>query len=962
MLGLMVWAISLALRKAILMNRETDPRTTFLRSWWNPVSEEARALRNMAAAFLLVIFSIVGYIFAVADFFPAGYRVLLTALLPMVSAISFAQLYMVSIPERISYRAKLLGMSVLLMLFFLSLGAVWIFRSEEKLYVESRRHGTELLALRMKAGSEPRPGKDMRYVARREANGFRVLAAAKDTRLPAVLPLREGIARGRRAYTPEGARLYRALPDGRLFVIFRQAREEGMLEVGFDYTAFRAHMHVAVTRTLIAVACAVLMLLIVFPFMLRAGLTAPLERLLTAVRKISGGDYSIHLPVRGRDTIGELSTAFNHMSGVIRENTAELENQVRERTAGLEVSNRKLAEMDRLKTNFFTNLSHEIRTPLTLLLAPLESVMGERDGRLERESVAGMHRNALRLLNLVNNLLNLSRLDARGDELRLLSGDIAAYVRELAGGFEAVAAARGLYLRVDAEPERIIARFDAARVETILLNLLSNAVKFTKRGGVHARVRRRGDKVEIAVEDTGPGIPESARELIFDRYGRFEGDSRYYGGNPSGSGIGLALAGELARSHGGRIRLDSEPGRGSTFILELPGIAPDEEKPNSEASNLDTPGGSSESRELVLTQLEVEAAAMVESREPASTSGDGPLVLVVEDHGDMRSYLSSLLREEYRVVTASNGREGLALAARETPALIVSDVMMPDMNGLELLAALREDERSRLVPFVLLSAKAAVADRLAGLDLEADDYITKPFHPEEFLLRVRNLMNRTGLLDGLIEKNRLEIYDDLHDHLGARLTDLAILTDKLLARTRAGNASPAEHAVLLNSLEENIALIRSGFKSWLLEVEDLRLLRDDFLDGLQLSLIRRYSGSERLIRFHATDEVRDLLALPELDSVKSILFAAAREITTNDLKYGEGAAEWTLTSEGDLVSLQVESRSHYGADATAGMGMAGIRRRVEEPGGRLRETLENGSYRLLIELPLNRHEHENTLV
>jgi signal transduction histidine kinase/ligand-binding sensor domain-containing protein/DNA-binding response OmpR family regulator len=414
-----------------------------------------------------------------------------------------------------------------------------------------------------------------------------------------------------------------------------------------------------------------------------------------------------------------------------------LERLVEERTATIADQAERLRELDHLKTQFFANVSHELRTPLTLTLGPLRDSLDGRFGPL-REELAGQVRlalqNAERLLGLVDQLLDIARLDAGRLKLRPRRGDLAELVRHRVEAFLPLAERREVDLSLEAPPEPVEADFDEAQLEKVFDNLLVNALKFTPRGG---RVRvaldaPAGDaeEVEVSVEDDGPGIPADQLERVFERF--------YQGGRGEsgpGAGIGLALARQLAELHQGSIAVASEPGHGTRFTVRLKrrlGIAGGEtEEPPPAAPQTGTP------------DLDDTRAAA----EPAP-SQDRTTVLVVDDNADIRAYVRRHLEPDYRVIEAGDGIQGLKRARSFLPDLVISDVMMPGLDGNALFRSLREDPELDLVPVILLTAKASAENRIQGLRDGVEDYLVKPFDPRELKARVDNLLaSRRRLLE-----------------------------------------------------------------------------------------------------------------------------------------------------------------------------------------------------------------------
>jgi signal transduction histidine kinase len=397
-----------------------------------------------------------------------------------------------------------------------------------------------------------------------------------------------------------------------------------------------------------------------------------------------------------------------------------------------------LAEVDRAKTAFFSNVSHEFRTPLTLILGPLEDELAERDGALppERHQRLGtVHRNALRLLKLVNTLLDFSRIEAGRMQASFESVDLAVETAELASVFRSAFAKAGLAFEVDCRPLPEPIWIDREMWEKVALNLLSNALKHTFEGGVTVQLRWTGEGAELLVQDTGVGISADELPRVFERFHRVKGTRAR---SHEGTGIGLALVRELVQLHGGSVRAESREGQGTTFVVALrSGTA--HLPPDRIGRSMAHPG------------RQARAAAFVEEAMhwlPGTSDGQvdatpriggeaRPRILWADDNADMRDYVARLLASEYEVVAVGDGAAALESALGDPPDLVLSDVMMPELDGFGLLQVLRSDPRTRTVPVILLSARAGEEAALEGLHAGADDYLVKPFSARELLARVR---------------------------------------------------------------------------------------------------------------------------------------------------------------------------------------------------------------------------------
>ena len=404
-----------------------------------------------------------------------------------------------------------------------------------------------------------------------------------------------------------------------------------------------------------------------------------------------------------------------------------------------------LAQIDRAKTMFFSNVSHEFRTPLTLILGPVEDALAAPDTALHGESLHAVHRSAVRLLRLVNSLLDFARIEAGRLQMTFVPTNLAAVTADLASSFRSVVERAGLTYVVDTPPLAESVYVDPAQWEKVVLNLISNAYKFTLAGEITVRLRLDGDQVQLTVKDSGTGIP--ARELphIFDRFHRVEGAK---GRSFEGTGIGLSLVQELVKLHGGEVRASSVEGAGSTFTVSLPtGRAHLPADRVSERGSAAVTMGAApyvlEASQWLGADQEQEAVTpspLEEVPTPPVAPGTGRArarVLVVDDNADMRSYLTRLLFPHWHIEVFADGDSALESARNQPPDLVLSDVMMPGLDGYGLLRALRDHPRTSQIPVVLLSARAGEEALLEGLETGADDYLVKPFSARELLARVQ---------------------------------------------------------------------------------------------------------------------------------------------------------------------------------------------------------------------------------
>ena len=396
-----------------------------------------------------------------------------------------------------------------------------------------------------------------------------------------------------------------------------------------------------------------------------------------------------------------------------------------------------LADLDHAKTTFFGNVSHEFRTPLTLMLGPLRDELA--DARLPqhtRESLELAYRNGLRMLKLVNALLDFSRIEAGRMTARFERTDLAGLTADLAGAFRSACESAGLRLHVSCEPAAHETYVDREMWEKIVLNLLSNAFKFTFDGGIEVRLADDGDRAVLTVRDSGVGIPPGEMPRLFERFHRVEGTRAR---THEGSGIGLAMVSELVRIHGGEIRAQSEPGKGSVFTVSVPHghkhlpadqVAEGRARAEGEA----TPHAAVHMQEVLgwLRSATPDGLPMVTPSEAGRAR-----ILVADDNADMREYIRRLLNESWDVVCVADGVAAMQALLTARFDLVICDVMMPRMGGFELLAAIRADPSMRDMPVLMLSARAGEEARVVGRDAGADDYLVKPFTARELVGQVR---------------------------------------------------------------------------------------------------------------------------------------------------------------------------------------------------------------------------------
>ncbi len=450
-------------------------------------------------------------------------------------------------------------------------------------------------------------------------------------------------------------------------------------------------------------------------------------------------------------------------SAVIRYRGAQREHRAREELADLSeelaTALERLQENDRLKNEFFANISHELRTPLTLILSPVEDMLSRELPPGTKKSLTIVRRNAQRLLRLIDDLLDLARLDARGLRLNVARVDLTDLVERVAESARPAAEAHDIEL-VSEVGQNTVVFGDPHRLEIILTNLLGNAIKFTPAdGSVHIRLWSDQAGVHVSVTDTGPGIAPEDLDRIFDRFYQVEGSEQRVKG---GAGIGLPLAKSLAELHGGELTVSSKLGHGATFTLFLrlgSQHFKDEVLERRRVRADRHPGRRAEDRphsEPPLAPADGAAPVPMEDEDKIRLArGRKACILVVEDEKDLRDFIVASLGPEFEVICATNGEQGLERVQRERPDLVLTDVMMPRMSGTELCRAIKSDRQLRNTPVILLTARSGTDPTLEGYSSGADDFVSKPFHTRVLLARVKAQLKLRSLGLQLVNQARL---------------------------------------------------------------------------------------------------------------------------------------------------------------------------------------------------------------
>ncbi len=443
---------------------------------------------------------------------------------------------------------------------------------------------------------------------------------------------------------------------------------------------------------------------------------------------------AIHVERMQRVFMGIMVMLGTGISGTLYANRYRLfrhREDLREAKDRISEQAQRLEELDRLKARFFANLSHEFRTPLTLMLGPVEDALQGHSGpisyRLSQHLIIA-RRNGVRLKRLIDELLDLSRLEEGRMELDEGNYDIVTFARTLVSSFSSLAETKSIQLSFSSDADRLVMAFDADKIEKVLTNLLSNALKFTpEHGKILVSIKEDDGMVAITTKDTGPGIPSDQIPLVFNRFHQMEGETS---DRQVGTGIGLAIVQELTHLHGGTVHLESELGFGSSFMVTLPVRRLSDEQAIAAPHLYDDV----DERDTDFEIIDVETEGL------SGVSADAPLVLIADDNDDVREYLKGHLETRYRIAEAKNGLEATELLKEELPSLVLSDVMMPGMDGHELCKFIKSDERTSHIPVVLITARATEESRREGLESGADDYLFKPFNASDLMVRVENLI------------------------------------------------------------------------------------------------------------------------------------------------------------------------------------------------------------------------------
>jgi signal transduction histidine kinase len=544
----------------------------------------------------------------------------------------------------------------------------------------------------------------------------------------------------------------------------------------------------------------------------------------------------------------------------------------------LDARNHELAELDRLKSEFFANVSHELRTPLTLIIAPLDEILRQRNDLPAQayDPLVVVRHNALRLLKLINDLLEIVRLEDGRSKLKKERLDLALQVPAMVDSIRHLALTKGL--KVFASGDKSLDVFaDANRLEKAFLNILMNAIKFTPAGGtISVRWHRENSTALLEIEDTGTGISEKELPFIFDRFRQADGSSTR---KHQGMGIGLALARELIQEHGGKLEATSRLNSGSTFRIELPDspaqLLPPEPKPTAKEDPVE---------EIYMRSERIVPAISARGDNSGTITGEGEFtILVVDDEPDMRRFLVSVLAESNRVIQADNGRSGLELAIKHHPDLVVLDLMLPEMNGLDVCRSLKQAESTSDMRIVLLTARGDEQTKIDALERGADDFLTKPFSTLEVRTRISNLL-RTARAEKELRHRNVELQQTLKT-----LKE----TESQLVQSEKMNALGSLAAGLLheinNPLNYTFMALQLAQNALVDKDADLQDTLKDISDGM--TRIRDIITDLRAFAYPSTSEHFELFKVKDaIDSALRMVSHETKGITIDINISGDGVA------------------------------------------------------------------------
>ena len=634
-----------------------------------------------------------------------------------------------------------------------------------------------------------------------------------------------------------------------------------------------------------------------------------------------------------------------------RQAREQLENRLALESAStrLATAHEELQRLDRFKSRFFANITHELKTPLAMVLSPVELMVAGELGHLtepQRATLRSVHHNGSRLLKLIGDLLDLTRLEESRLRLRVAERDIVAYLRALVAQVEPLTSRKNINVVFETDAPAATVWCDLDRMERVFVNLLSNAAKFTPLGGrITVSLHATPERVTVCVADNGQGFPADMAERVFERFFQVDGGASHNRYNKGGTGIGLALARELVELHGGRIWAESEEGKGARFYVELL-----RDRDHLRADMIEEAAALRESQEPQRADVIVrpdwtgelanrddfrlmDVATATERRiveRDADERSRGRTILVVDDTPDVVRLVHLILRQHYRIFTAPDGKKGLELALREAPHLVITDLMMPEMDGYEFARALRGSERTRHVPIVMLTARGEVEDKVQGLEAGVNAYLTKPFAPRELLSTVRRLLQDQDSTTDLVLTRQMDSMEIVAGGLAHEINNPLNYIKNSLVRVRKDVDEVMQMASSGSVSEARLKSLDARMKAMFKTAESgvARILAT-------VDLMRRYSreGYSRVARVHD-------LFIAARDVVDMVLPATGRNVKVTTRFEGDGAVECVPEEMHQLLTNLVQNAIEAAPDD--GTGLVEVVGSVSDEDGVILSVRDNG--------------------
>jgi signal transduction histidine kinase/DNA-binding response OmpR family regulator len=617
-----------------------------------------------------------------------------------------------------------------------------------------------------------------------------------------------------------------------------------------------------------------------------------------------------------KDNINNLKES----TALLEQAQAGLEERVREKTADLEIANSLLLKADLAKSEFFANISHEFKTPLTLILAPLENLaqMNPKDDVRFLYSI--IHRNAIRMQSLVDDLLAIAKIDFGVFPRQRMDIDIKSYFKKTTEDFRILCDEKNLQFHLRESAINRIASIDRHKWDLVIRNLLSNAIKFTNVGSIELSYTVSDEKIDIRITDTGIGIAKDEIDLVFEKF--YQSD-RNKDVSVLGTGIGLFLVKEMVRDCEGNIRIESQVNVGTKVHLILPLYSQVGQKQIPEK----------QTKLSNFLEMPIKKNEGLESKYK---------ILVVEDEPSMASFLNVLLRDKFEVTIAKHTEEAIKNIEMHDYDLILSDWNLPGKNGSYLFHFVKETKGD--IPFLFLTAHTQTSLMESAFEMGAVDFIHKPFLPENLISRIQhqiaiNLKNRQALL---LEKD--SIYGDIHDIIGGKLTDLLLQINQV-------SLAPEISKSRLNEIKNSAVSLSNELRNKLHDWEDMRNLESDFELGWMSMLVRRYSAAGRQCRVKLSESQSWPMAERWKTWVKTEIFRITQEIVSNDLKYGLGNALWEIDQFSPNFHLSLKTKTNYPPDAVKGRGSRNLSERSERLSAKLTFREEGGDFYMHFSVP-----------